>query len=511
MAKTLRLILGDQLNPKHSWFEEVSDDVIYIMMEMRQETDYVKHHIQKLLAFFHAMRSFRDYLVDQGHSVHYLELSNTRNTQSLTQNLRDFLQSRDIDRLEYQEPDEYRLDQQLLKFAELMTEMKINMVSSEHFFTTRSELQDLLQGKGVLMETFYRSMRKKHEVLMDGDKPLFDRWNFDQENRKAFPKKEEVPPIFGFDYDVSTIFKMIKDEGVDCFGEAEPTHFLWPRDRDDSLHWLKLFLQNALSSFGTYQDAMTDRHWYLFHSRLSFSLNSKMLNPSEVISGAIETWDKNRSEITFSQLEGFVRQILGWREFMRGIYWWKMPEYRSENFFNHKRPLPVFFWTAETKMYCVAKSVEQSLKYAYAHHIQRLMITGNFALLAGIHPDEVDAWYLGIYIDAIEWVEITNTRGMSQFADGGLIATKPYVSSANYINKMGDYCSNCSYDHKKKTGDNACPFNSLYWHFLDKHQQLLKDNARMKMMYRLWDKKNAEEKVSLLEQASIYLNQVDEL
>ena len=236
-----------------------------------------------------------------------------------------------------------------------------------------------------------------------------------------------------------------------------------------------------------------------------------MISPKEIIDRAIQEWEKRSDEIEYNQLEGFVRQIIGWREYMRGVYWLKMPEYASLNFFNHTEKLPNWFWTGKTKMNCLKDTITQSLEYAYAHHIQRLMITGNFALLAGVHPDEIDAWYLGIYIDAIEWVEITNTRGMSQFADGGIVGTKPYVSSASYIDKMSHYCGSCFYKKALKIGEKACPFNSLYWNFYDKNEDKLSKNPRIGMMYNVWRKMKPEEKVSLLEQADYYLKNINSL
>jgi deoxyribodipyrimidine photolyase-related protein len=256
---------------------------------------------------------------------------------------------------------------------------------------------------------------------------------------------------------------------------------------------------------------MAPNEWSLYHSRISFSMNVKMISPQEVIERAIEEWKKRPTEIEFNQLEGFVRQIIGWREYMRGIYWLKMPEYATMNFFNNQEKLPDWFWTGKTKMNCMKDAINQSLNYAYAHHIQRLMITGNFALLAGIDPDEIDAWYLGIYIDAIEWVEITNTRGMSQFADGGIVGTKPYVSSASYIDKMSHYCGTCFYKKALKTGEKSCPFNSLYWNFYDRNEDKLAKNPRIGMMYNVWRKMKPEDKSSLLEQADYYLKNINEL
>jgi deoxyribodipyrimidine photolyase-related protein len=272
---------------------------------------------------------------------------------------------------------------------------------------------------------------------------------------------------------------------------------------------LEYFCEQLLPNFGAYQDALTTWDPYLFHSRLSFSLNTKMISPLEVVQTVEKYWYVHQDQISIAQVEGFIRQIIGWREYMRGIYWAKMPEFGEMNFFGHDRKLPDWFWTGKTKMNCLKQSIGQSLELAYAHHIQRLMVTGNFALLAGIHPDEVDQWYLGIYIDAIEWVEITNTRGMSQFADGGIVGTKPYVSSANYIKKQGNYCDHCAYDQKEKVGEKACPLNSLYWHFYARNREKLEKNPRIGMAYRTWDKMG--NKLEVLDKAEYYLKNIEDL
>jgi deoxyribodipyrimidine photolyase-related protein len=508
---TLRLILGDQLNLQHSWFEKTDDDVVYLMMEMRQETDYVKHHIQKILGFFAAMRNFADRIQEDGHKLIYLRLDYPDNQQDLEKNIRWALEEKEIDHFEYQEPDEYRLDRQLKEIGK-KGDAEFVMVSSEHFLTEREDLGNFFEGKKqFLMESFYRSMRKKHDVLMNGDEPVGGQWNFDSDNRKPWDPEQKIPVWVELENDLSEIRKMIDRAGVEYFGEVDEEDFKWPVSRAQACQILDHFATEQVCHFGDFQDAMTEQDDFLFHSRLSFALNSKMLSPKEVIDRVIREWGDREDEISLSQVEGFVRQILGWREFMRGIYWNFMPGYADKNFFEHSASLPKFFWTGETKMNCMNQSIGASLKNAYAHHIQRLMVTGNFALLAGIDPDEVDKWYLGIYIDAIEWVEITNTRGMSQFADGGIVGTKPYVSSANYINKMSDYCSNCHYSHSKKTGDGACPFNSLYWNFYDRHREKLEKNPRIGMMYRNWDRMGSDKKEEYLKQADYYLKNINEL
>jgi deoxyribodipyrimidine photolyase-related protein len=349
-------------------------------------------------------------------------------------------------------------------------------------------------------------MRKKHQVLLEDNKPIGGQWNFDKDNRKKWTGSPKVPDDFPIKNDVSSIINSIHKQGIKYIGTNIDNHILFPINREQSLEVLHYFCNYLLPNFGTYEDAMHSSESFLFHSRLSFSLNTKMLHPSEVISAAIDTWTNNPDKINIAQLEGFVRQILGWREYMRGIYWAKMPEYKTLNFFNNTNTLPTFFWDGNTQLNCLSICLKNSLDNAYAHHIQRLMVIGNFCLLAGIHPDEVDQWYLGIYIDAIEWVEITNTRGMSQYADGGIVASKPYICGSNYIDKMSNYCKDCKYDKSIKVGENACPFNSLYWNFIDKNQDILANNNRMSMMFNLWNKNSDLHKQEIILQAEKYLN-----
>lgn len=511
MPNTLRLILGDQLNKNHSWFSKVNSTVLYCLFEMKQETDYAPHHIQKVVGFFTAMRHFAKELEANGHNIIYYTLDDEKNQQNLEQNIVQLIDEHKIQNFEYQLPDEFRLDSQLRTICEKIS-ISINAFDSEHFYTSREELGDHFKGKKQwLMENFYRMMRQKHKVLMDGKNPEGGKWNYDASNRKKLPAKHKPTSPLIFDRDVSDIYDMIKSKGVKTIGNIDPNHFLWPIDRKESLKQLDFFLENCLQLFGDFQDAMAANEWSIYHSRISFSLNTKMLSTKEVIDKSIQYYQENSDKIDISQIEGFVRQIIGWREYMRGMYWAKMPEYAQLNEFNHQRKLPEFYWTGKTKMNCLKSAIQQSLEYAYAHHIQRLMVTGNFALLANVNPDEVDEWYLGIYIDAIEWVEMPNTRGMSQFADGGIIATKPYISSANYIDKMSNYCGSCFYDKKKKTGDKACPFNSLYWNFISQHENYLSSNPRMGMMLNLWRKMNGDQKAELLEQANYYLDHINEL
>ena len=508
-APTLRLILGDQLNPLHSGFATPRGDVIHVMIEMRQETDYVLHHAQKILAIFAAMRDFARALREAGHRVHYVAIDNPSNRQTLPANLDALIAAHSAGAFEYQQPDEWRLDAQLADYARGLS-IPARMVDSEHFLTTRSEAAELFEGrKQWLMEHFYRAMRRRHGVLMDGDKPVGGQWNFDHDNRKPWPGTPPEPRDPRPRHDHSALWQSIVAAGVESFGKPQADALPWPLNRTEALAQLDAFMAEALPHFGDYQDAMTTRGWRLFHSLLSFALNTKMLGPREVVARTEAAW--RAGQVPLAAAEGFIRQILGWREYVRGIYWARMPAYAEANALGHTRPLPAWFWTGKTQMRCLAESIGQSLEHAYAHHIQRLMVIGNFALLAGLDPAEVHRWYLGIYIDAFEWVELPNTVGMSQFADGGLLATKPYVSSAAYLDRMGDYCKGCHYDKKARSGSHACPFNALYWDFFDRQRGRLGNNHRLGMVYRQLDKMEGSVLDALRSQAAGLRERLDQL
>jgi deoxyribodipyrimidine photolyase-related protein len=501
MAKTLRLILGDQLNNRHPWYKTTDDNVLYLLMEMRQETDYVEHHIQKVLAFFMAMRAFAKELSDNGHKVLYLQLDHKDNKHSLEANLLWCIEKYHITQFEYQLPDEYRLDVELKAICQKL-KLPTSAVDTYHFLTSRSDIETFFRGKKTyLMESFYRYMRKKHQLLMNGDEPEGGQWNYDADNRKKLPNGIKVPIAPTFTPPSTELIQMVHNSGVKTIGRLPESAFYHPTTRAEALQLLRHFCEACLPLFGTYEDAMRTDGPFLFHSRLSFAMNVKLLHPLEVVNEAIEHYYNRPKEISLSQIEGFVRQIIGWREYMRGVYWAQMPAYEKLNFFEHNALLPGWFWTGNTKMNCLHHCINQSLDYAYAHHIQRLMITGNFCLLLGVHPDAVDAWYMGIYSDAIQWVEITNTRGMSQYADGGIVATKPYVASANYINSMSNYCDHCYYDKKDRIGPKACPFNALYWEFYLRHSDKLAKNPRIGMAYRQIDKMNGDTKAEILKKA----------
>ncbi|QNF31569.1 cryptochrome/photolyase family protein [Adhaeribacter swui] len=509
--KILRLILGDQLNSQHSWFSTTDHSVTYVLMEVWQETNYVVHHLQKVVAFFAAMRQFAAELQAIGHEVIYFKISDPENKQSFEQNLQYLISKHSYTKLEYLLPDEYRLDEELKRIAQALP-IPTTISDTEHFYSTRDELGKFFKNrKTYVMENFYRYMRQKHGVLMHGDEPITGQWNYDQDNRQKMPANHLPPAPLLFANAITEIKKEVAAAGITTMGYLPENNLSWPISRVQSLELLEYFVQNNLPLFGTFQDAMTPLSWSLYHARLSFALNSKMLAPREVVQRVIREWEESAGKIEFHQVEGFVRQVLGWREYMRGMYWLKMPDLEKANFLENTQSLPSWYWTGKTRMNCLKHAIGQSLHFAYAHHIQRLMITGNFALLAGAHPDEVDAWYLGIYIDAIQWVEITNTRALSQFADGGQIGTKTYVSTAAYINRMSSYCQGCYYDKNKKIGDRACPFNSLYWNFLDQHESKLARNPRISMVYKAWYKMEPDTKAAILEQAQQYLEQIEEL
>lgn len=511
----LRLILGDQLNAGHSWFRQTDDQCLYLIAELKQETGYVKHHVQKICAFFAAMQSFATALQQAGHRVLYLTLDDTADAADLPALMRRIIAEHGIRLFEFQRPDEYRLLEQLRAFAASL-DIPVHECDSEHFLLPFDEIgRHFKPGKAHRMEMFYRRMRKRYDLLMTDGEPIGGQWNFDRDNREPLTPEAiaQLPAPLSFSNDVSAILARLERHGIEHFGRPMPT-LLWPVTRRQARDLLTFFCAELLPRFGRFQDAMTavgDARWSLYHSRLSFALNSKMLHPKQVLDAALNAWQQDPQRISLAQIEGFVRQILGWREFVRGLYWANMPGYATRNALEAQRPLPAFFWNGQTRMRCLRESLGQSLDYAYAHHIQRLMVIGNFALLAGLDPDAVDNWYLGVYVDAIEWVELPNTRGMSQFADGALLASKPYAASGQYIDRMSDYCNGCRYRIRERSTEHACPFNSLYWHFLQRHRARFESNPRMALVYKNWDRQTEESRRALLARADWCLNHLDQL
>jgi len=511
--KRLRLVLGDQLNARHSWFRQIEPDTLYLIAELPQEASYVRHHVQKLCAFFAAMQQFAQALEQAGHRVIHLTLDATSAYTDLTDLIKAQISEHGIEQFEYQRPDEWRLLQQLRDFD---PGIALREVDTEHFLLPFEAIfKEFKPQRASRMEAFYRRMRKRFGYLMKDGEPIGERWNFDSENRQKIKPSDldQIPQPLVFSNDVTQILERLDRHKVSYFGKAD-SQLLWPVTRTQALELLEFFCKFQLPLFGKFQDAMTahsEHKWSLYHSRISFALNAKMISPKQVIERAIAEWQARPDDIDLAQIEGFVRQILGWREFIRAIYWVNQPEYGSMNALEAKNPLPNFFWDGKTRMRCMQQAIDQSLEFSYAHHIQRLMVTGNFALIAQLDPDQVDAWYLGIYIDAIEWVEQPNTRGMVLFADGGIVASKPYAASGSYINRMSDYCKGCQYKVSEQTGDRACPFNSLYWNFMLRHRERLATNPRLGMLYKNWDKREADAQRAVLERAQWCLDNMNEL
>jgi deoxyribodipyrimidine photolyase-related protein len=460
------------------------------------------------------MARFAEALRGEGHRVLHLTLDETSPGGDLAAMLRGLVARHRARRIEYQRPDEYRLLCQLRGLR--IDGVDIQEADTEHFLLPFEEIPHHFRaGRHRRMEFFYREMRRRFAVLVDAGEPRGGRWNFDTENREPLSAEAlaMVPAPLLFANPVQAILERLRRHGVEVFGEATDM-LIWPVDRMQSLELLAHFCRHCLPAFGRYQDAMRsdgDAGWSLYHSRLSFALNVKLLHPMEVIDAALARFEDGSGDVSIAQVEGFVRQILGWREYVRGVYWANMPTYASENALDATRALPGFFWTGETRMACLRQPIDQSLRFAYAHHIQRLMLTGNFCLLAGIDPDAVDDWYLGVYIDALQWVEMPNTRGMSQFADGGIVATKPYAASGSYVRRMSNYCTGCAYEVRERATSRACPLNSLYWHFLERHRDLFGTHPRMRMAYRNWDRMASTERDATLKRAEWCLANLESL
>jgi deoxyribodipyrimidine photolyase-related protein len=505
--KTLRLILGDQLSREVSALRDIdrSDDVV-LMAEVRDEATYVKKHRQKITLVLSAMRHFAQALRAEGLRVDYIVLDDEHNTGTLQGEVGRALERHPVDRIVATEPGEWRLWETMQTWAGDFGK-PVEIREDDRFLCSRAEFARWAAGRQSLrLEYFYRHMRRQMGWLMNGAQPVGDRWNFDIENRKALPRNLKPPARRRFEPDAVTraVMDLVERRFGDHFGDLES--FGWAVTREDALAALRHFIADCLPQFGDYQDSMKSGEDWLFHAVLSPYLNIGLLNPREVCQAALEAY--HEGDAPLHAVEGFVRQILGWREYVRGLYWQQMPSYRGTNYLNATRSLPDFYWTAETEMKCLRESIAATRRNAYAHHIQRLMITGNFALLAGLAPVEVEEWYLAVYADAFEWVELPNTHGMALFADGGLLASKPYAASGAYIQRMSDYCNGCRYDPKIKLGPQACPFNYLYWHFLIVNEDRLKPNPRMAMPYRTLARMTAEHRQQITQQAQAFLAQL---
>ncbi|MEN0087966.1 MAG: cryptochrome/photolyase family protein [Pseudomonadota bacterium] len=482
MAGTLRFVLGDQLDTEISSLKGADADAdIVFMCEVAEEANYVRHHKQKIAFLFSAMRHYAESLRDGGFSVRYVKLDDPDNTGSFADELARAVAEVQPERIAVTEPGEWRVLEDMRSW-EGRFGIPVEILDDDRFYCTRQRFADWAEGrKGLRMEYFYREMRRENNILMDGDQPVGGQWNYDKENREPIDPNVEVPDhhVFRPDDVTQEVIELVKSRFDNHFGNLNK--FEWPVTRAEALQALGFFVEERLNGYGTYQDAMVQGEPFLFHSLLSPMINCGLLRPREVVDAALAAYERGKAPL--NAVEGFVRQIIGWREYVRGIYWLKMPDYKDTNELSATRPLPDFYWTGETQMNCLRQAITETKENAYAHHIQRLMVTGNFALIAGLSPAEVEEWYLIVYADAYEWVELPNVHGMILYADGGYLASKPYASSGAYINKMSNYCGNCSYSVTKKNGPKACPFNYLYWNFLIENEDALRGNHRMGMMY----------------------------
>ena len=478
--RSLVIVLGDQLDLDASAFDgfECAKDAVW-MAEVAEESTHVWSSKPRTVMFLAAMRHFALALRDARRPLHYIALDDAANQGSLAAQLKA-----DIARLRPQQlvmtaPGDWRV-LQALKAVAAETGLPLDVREDRHFFTSVRDFQAHANGRKQLrLEYFYREQRQRHQVLMDGDKPCGGQWNFDADNRQPFPKTgpHGVPPRSTFTPDDVTreVMTLVQARFAAHPGRLES--FAWPVTRGQALQALQQFIEQRLPLFGPHQDAMWPGQPWLYHAHLGAALNLKLLNPREVVAAAEAAWRAGRAPL--AGVEGFVRQVLGWREFVRGIYWTQMPGYIDRNAQDAQQPLPDWFWTGATDMACLRDTLAQTLEHGYAHHIQRLMVTGLYSLLLGVQPQQVHAWYLAVYVDAVEWVELPNVLGMSQYADGGVMASKPYIATGNYINKMSPHCKGCRYNPALRTGDSACPFTTLYWDYLMRHEATLARNPRM--------------------------------
>ena len=501
----LVVILGDQLSQSLSALKAADKkrDVV-LMAEVLGEASYVAHHPKKIALIFAAMRKFALELEGAGWRVDYVKLDSEGNSGTLTGELERAMARHGADDALTTEAGEWRVRDDLLALP------FVTMLPDDRFIAAEQEFSDWAEGRKELrMEFFYRTMRRKTGLLMDGDKPVGGKWNYDAENRKAAAPDLFMPKPLAFEPDEVTqeVLDLVADRFGDNFGDLEP--FWFATDRAGAEASAKHFIAEALPKFGDYQDAMLSGEPFLYHSVLSIYLNLGLLEPLYLCRMAETAY--RVGDAPLNAVEGFIRQIIGWREYIRGIYFWSGRDYTRTNFLEASRDLPEYYWTGQTDMHCMAEAIGQTKSEAYAHHIQRLMVTGNFAMLAGVDPYQVHEWYLAVYADAFEWVEAPNVIGMSQFADGGVLASKPYASSGAYIDRMSDYCGSCTYDVKDKTGEKACPFNALYWDFLDRNREKLVKNQRLSLAYRNWDRMDEDAQSALLGKAERTLSRLDQL
>ena len=502
--KTLRLVLGDQLTRELASLKDIDRerDVI-LMAEVADETVYVPHHPQKIAFIFSAMRHFAERLKGEGFQVEYIELDDPDNSGSFEGEVARGISRHGARKIVLTEPGEFRVLAMMEGLAEKFG-VPVEIRTDDRFFCDRAGFSRWADGRKQLrMEFFYREMRRESGFLMDGDAPAGGQWNYDSDNRKPLPGGLGLPRRARFEPDgiPREVLALVRERFKTHYGTLEP--FGWGVTRADALAALDHFITSCLPSFGDVQDAMKQGEPFLFHALLSPYLNCGLLTAREVCERAELAYRADLAPL--NAVEGFIRQILGWREYVRGIYWLKMPDYAETNALSADRKLPDFYWTGETKMNCLHQCVSDTMQNAYAHHIQRLMVLGNFALLAGIAPREIEAWYLAVYADAYEWVELPNVHGMVLYADGGLLASKPYAASGAYIDRMSDYCKGCVYDVKQKIGEKACPFNILYWNFMIKNEPALAGNPRMAMPFRTLHAMDEERRHKIEVEAEAFL------
>jgi len=506
--QTIRFVLGDQLTRDVSSLADANPDTdLIVMAEPQAEATYVPHHRQKIVLILSAMRHFAKALRDEGFVVDYYDYK-TRPTKSFTDALRTTIDQHDVSKVIITEPGEWRVRQEIENWSSL-PDVELEIRSDDRFFAPLSEFEEFAKGRKELrMEYFYRGLRRNTGILMEPDgKPVGGQWNFDHDNRKALPDDLAPPPPKSFAPDPVTrdLLDLAYDDFPDGLGTVES--FGWAVTRQDALMALDHFIDHRLACFGDYQDAMTVKSATVYHSLISPYINIGLLLPDEVCRAAERAYHDGKAPL--NAVEGFIRQILGWREYVRGLYWFMGQDYVTRNHFEAKRPLPAFFWDGDVSLNCLKQAIGETLENAYAHHIQRLMVIGNFSLLTGLSVQEVCEWYLAVYIDAFEWVELPNTLGMALYADGGTMASKPYAASGKYIDRMSDYCQGCPFNPRKNIGSDACPFNALYWHFLDRNVDKLGNNARLRMAYRNWARMKDADKESLIAQANAFLNKLD--
>jgi deoxyribodipyrimidine photolyase-related protein len=500
--RNLVIVLGDQLDVDASCFDgfDAARDVVW-MAEVHRESTHVWSAKQRITLFLSAMRHFAEDLRGRGRALRYVTLDDPENAGSLGAQLRADIRTLRPEGLVMTAPGDWRVLEELRDVA-ADTGVALDVREDRHFFCTVRDFASFARGKrGLRMETFYRMMRRTHGVLMDGDEPCGGRWNFDEENRSSFgaggPREVPAPYRVTPDEITRAVMACVERTFPDHPGSTE--RFAWPVSRTEALVALDTFIRERLPQFGTWQDAMWTNEPWLWHAHISSSLNLKLITPREVVSAAEEAY--RTGAVPLASAEGFIRQVLGWREYVRGIYWTRMPAYGEMNALDAHETLPAWYWTGDTDMACLRDVLRQTLDHGYAHHIQRLMVTGLYALLLGVHPRQIHEWFLAVYVDAVEWVELPNVIGMSQHADGGYMASKPYIASGKYIDRMGPHCTSCRFDPTKRVGNDACPFTTLYWDFLLRHEERFADHPRLALQVRNLARIDVDERAAIAERA----------